>query len=113
MIIDTLVGSGQAPTSAIKTATSKIQNSAGVDVDLRLNGKSFKNVPAGATGTVSFSLTGATVQFEAVAVNDGTQLLINNKKVLIITENDQPSTIVISSQNSKYLCLTKFFHDES
>ena len=95
-----MVGSGQAP---LETSEMGISNSAGIDVELKLNGKHFKEVPTGASGTITLSVTkGVTSKLEAVAVHNGAQLLLNGDKTLVITGGKHPERIIITSQNSKY-----------
>ena len=93
------VGSGQAPT---ETSNIGITNSAGVEAELKLNGKQFKTLPLAATGTITLTVTqGLSSKVEAIAVDNGAQLLLNNEKSLTIDGNSKIGRIVITSQNGK------------
>ena len=95
--IDFAGGSGQAAFDASKTA---IYNSAGIDVELLLNGNHLKDLPIGARGTVTLTVTkGVPSKLTAVAVSNGAQLLLNNEKELELSNGSFPHGITISAQN--------------
>ncbi len=77
-----------------------ITNSAGVEVELKLNEKHYKNIPAGLNGflTVQFS-KGFTSKLEAVAASTSAPLLLNEQQSLVVDAANKPKSISITNPN--------------
>ena len=71
-------------------------------MELLLNGNHLKDLPVGARGTVTLTLTKEeSSKLTAVAVSNGAQLLLNNEKELELSNGNFPHGITISTQNGE------------
>ena len=105
-LVDATGGSGH---SAFDTSNIAIQNSAGIEVELRLNDNQLKNFPAGAEGSITLTVTrGISSRLTAVGVNNVAKILLNDRKELVLTGDDYPQNIIISAQNSESFLLSRF-----
>lgn len=93
-------------TGALNAANIGIKNSAGIEVELRLNGQQYKNLPVAATGAITLtSSQGVENKLEAVEVATGQSLLLNNEKSLTVDNTNKPTSIVITKDDGKNICV--------
>lgn len=94
------IGTGKLVTGALNAANIGIKNSAGIEVELRLNGQQYKNLPVAATGAITLtSSQGVENKLEAVEVATGQSLLLNNEKSLTVDNTNKPTSIVITKDD--------------